>query len=146
MTITCDSAGFVLFLAGPEMTISKRSIGDQLYLWWDSPAHYTDIVCDMAFSTACVGWKKCKCQSSKLLTFWGETPANSPHTEPVIWKAFPSSCKYDASVKQACYLEHRTVITSMNVWVNNGEAGDLRRHRAHHDVTVMWLFNLEHLG
>ena len=22
-------------------------------------------------------------------------------------------------------------------WVNNGEAGDLRRHRAHHDVTVM---------
>ena len=24
-----------------------------------------------------------------------------------------------------------------NGWVNNGEAGDLRRHRAHHDVTVM---------
>ena len=25
----------------------------------------------------------------------------------------------------------------MNVWVNNRDAGDLRRHRAHHDVTVM---------
>ena len=25
----------------------------------------------------------------------------------------------------------------MNGWVNNGEAGDLRRHRAHYDVTVM---------
>ena len=25
----------------------------------------------------------------------------------------------------------------MNDWVNNREAGDLRRHRAHHDVTVM---------
>ena len=26
-------------------------------------------------------------------------------------------------------------------WVKNGEAGDLRRHRAHHDVTLMrcWL-------
>ena len=23
-------------------------------------------------------------------------------------------------------------------WVNNGEAGDLRRHRTHHDVTVMF--------
>ena len=23
-------------------------------------------------------------------------------------------------------------------WVNNGEAGDLRRYRAHYDVTVMW--------
>ena len=25
----------------------------------------------------------------------------------------------------------------INGWVNNREAGDLRRHRAHHDVTVM---------
>ena len=23
-------------------------------------------------------------------------------------------------------------------WVNNGEAGDLRRYRAHYDITVMW--------
>ena len=26
----------------------------------------------------------------------------------------------------------------INGWVNNREAGDLRRHRAHYDVTVMW--------
>ena len=26
----------------------------------------------------------------------------------------------------------------MNDWINNGEGGDLRRHRAHHDVTVMY--------
>ena len=25
----------------------------------------------------------------------------------------------------------------INGWVNNGEAGDLRRHRAHYDITVM---------
>ena len=25
----------------------------------------------------------------------------------------------------------------INGWVNNGEAGDLRRHRAHYDVIVM---------
>ena len=25
-----------------------------------------------------------------------------------------------------------------NGWVNNREAGDMRRHRAHHDVTVMF--------
>ena len=25
-----------------------------------------------------------------------------------------------------------------NGWVNNQDAGDLRRHRAHYDVTVMW--------
>ena len=27
----------------------------------------------------------------------------------------------------------------INGWVNNGEAGDLRRHRAHYVVTVMWI-------
>ena len=26
----------------------------------------------------------------------------------------------------------------INVWVNNGEAGDVRRHRAHYDVIVMY--------
>ena len=42
----------------------------------------------------------------------------------------------------------------INVWVNNGEAGDLRRHRAHYDVIVMgpvdtatpknrWIFSVE---
>ena len=27
----------------------------------------------------------------------------------------------------------------INNWVNNREAGDLRRHRSHYDVTVMWM-------
>ena len=31
------------------------------------------------------------------------------------------------------------ICTRINGWVNNGEAGDLRRHRAHYDVTVMYL-------
>ena len=29
-------------------------------------------------------------------------------------------------------------------WVNNFEAGDLRRHRAHYDVTVMRISNINH--
>ena len=29
------------------------------------------------------------------------------------------------------------ICTWINDWVNNGEAGDLKRHRAHYDVTVM---------
>ena len=29
--------------------------------------------------------------------------------------------------------------TRINSWINNGEAGDLRRHRAHYDVTVMFV-------
>ena len=39
-------------------------------------------------------------------------------------------------------VTRRTLIFSlicawMNVWINNREAGDFRRHRAHYDVTVM---------
>ena len=30
------------------------------------------------------------------------------------------------------------ICARVNGWVNNREAGDLRRHRAHYDVTVMW--------
>ena len=29
------------------------------------------------------------------------------------------------------------ICTRINGWVNNGETGDLRRYRAHYDVTVM---------
>ena len=25
----------------------------------------------------------------------------------------------------------------LNVWVNNGDAGELRRHSAHYDITIM---------
>ena len=32
----------------------------------------------------------------------------------------------------------------INGWVNNGEAGELRRHRAHYDVTIMKMVSLGH--
>ena len=45
--------------------------------------------------------------------------------------------KVDISLSKL--LWNKNCITRLG-WVNNREAGDLRRHRAHHDVTVM--FNL----
>ena len=48
------------------------------------------------------------------------SPVNSPHKGQWRW-ALMFSLK--------CAL--------INGWVNNREAGDLRRHRAHYDVTVM---------
>ena len=35
-------------------------------------------------------------------------------------------------------LKFSLICTWINGWVNNGEAGDLRRHRTHYHVTVMW--------
>ena len=37
------------------------------------------------------------------------------------------------------------ICTRINGWINNGEAGDLRRHRAHYDVTATWNLYLLHL-
>ena len=36
--------------------------------------------------------------------------------------------------------------TWINGWVNNREAIDLRRHRVHYDVAVMWVIELENNG
>ena len=48
------------------------------------------------------------------------SPVNSPHKDQ--WRGA---------------LMFSYICTRINGWVNNGEAGDLRRHGAHYDVVVM---------
>ena len=85
--------------------------------------------------------------------------------EPTVWERGQEVSKSLVSLLQAGYTPrtdfsrywpfvrgiHRSPVNSphkgqwrgalmcgwTNGWVNNGEAGDLRRHRAHYDVTVM---------
>ena len=52
------------------------------------------------------------------------SPVNSPHKD-----------------HQRGALIFSLICAWINGWTNNREAGDLRRHRAHYDVTVMWRFN-----
>ena len=49
------------------------------------------------------------------------SPVNSPHKSQWRWA-----------------LLFSLICAWINGWVNNDETGDLRRHRAHYDVTVMW--------
>ena len=49
----------------------------------------------------------------------GEFPAQKPVTQSLM---FPLICVW------------------INGWVNNRKAGDLRRYRAHYDVTVMHMY------
>ena len=49
------------------------------------------------------------------------SPVNSPHKSQ--WRGA---------------LMFYLICAWIHAWVNNGEAGDLRRHRAHYDVVVMW--------
>ena len=71
------------------------------------------------------------------------------HDDVIKWKHFPRYWPFVRGI-------HRSPVNSphkgqwrgalmlslicvwINGWVNNREAGDLRRYRAHYDVTVMW--------
>ena len=55
------------------------------------------------------------------------SPVNSPHKGQ--WRGT---------------LMFSLICASINGWVNNHEAGDLRRHRAHYDVTVMTYHKYNH--
>ena len=65
---------------------------------------------------------------SALLALWAgnsPVPVNSPHKGQ--WRGG---------------LMFSLICTWINGWVNNREAGDLRRHRGHYDVNVMWTYDI----
>ena len=53
---------------------------------------------------------------------------------------FPVNSPYKGQSRGA--LMFSLIWARINGWVNNGEAGDLRRNRAHYDVTVMHVFRI----
>ena len=65
--------------------------------------------------------------SASLALCAGNSPVNSPHKGQ--WRGA---------------LMFSLICTWKNGWVNNGEAGDLRRHRRHNDITVMCMWCATH--
>ena len=70
------------------------------------------------------------------------------HDDVIKWKRFPRYWPFMRGIHRSSMnsphkgqwrgaLMYSLICTRINCWVNNGEAGDLRRHRAHYDVTVM---------
>ena len=51
----------------------------------------------------------------------------------------PLTCKFPHKGQWSGALMFSLICVWINGWVNNGEAGDLRRHRGHYDVNVMLL-------
>ena len=74
------------------------------------------------------------------------------HDTVIKWKHFPRCWPFVRGIQwspvnsphkgQWCRtLMFSLICGRINSWVNNGEAGELRRHRAHYDVIIMWWEN-----
>ena len=98
----------------------------------------------------------CTCHLiQQCMCCWQSHTRNNPaiendHDDVIKWRHFPRYWPFVQGI-------HRSPVNSphkgqlrgalmfsmtcalINGWVNSGEAGDLRRHRTHHDVTVMML-------
>ena len=71
------------------------------------------------------------------------------HDDVMKWKHFPCYWPFVRGIHRSPLkpphkgqwrgaLVFSLICTRINGWVNNGEAGDLKRYRAHYDVTVMF--------
>ena len=81
-------------------------------------------------------------------TFWIDTYWYTKHDDVVNWKHFlrywpfvRGIHRYPVNFPHKCQWRGAKMFSFvcawMNDWVNNGEAGDLRHHRAQYDVTLM---------
>ena len=84
-----------------------------------------------------LGYQPAKCNSYSYTCFSTIYLAEN-HDDIIKWKFFP---RYWPFVRG--FPGHRWILPSIcawiNGWVNNREAGDLQRYRAHYDVTVMMI-------
>ena len=64
-----------------------------------------------------------------------------PRYSPFVWGIHRSPVNSPHKGQWRGALMFSLICTGINGWVNNGEAGDLRHHHAHYDVTVMWMQN-----
>ena len=79
---------------------------------------------------------------------YGLFPATLKHDDVIKWKHFPRNWPFVRGIHRSPVnsphkgqwrgaLMFTLICARINGWVNNREAGDLRRHRAHYDVIVM---------
>ena len=80
----------------------------------------------------------------------------NPHDDVIKWQHFLHYWPFVREIHRSPVNSHHKglwlgalmlslIYAWTNGWANNREAGDLRRHRAHFDVTVMLLFYLVYI-
>ena len=90
---------------------------------------------------------KCNCNRNKLIVdhqnisvwrpWWRHQVEHFPHYWSFVGEIHRSTVNSPHIGQWRGALMFSLICVWINVWLNNREAGDLRRHRAHYDVTVM---------
>ena len=86
--------------------------------------------------------------------FTNKAPFYTNHDDVIKWKRFPLYWPFVRGIHRSSVISpHKgqwrwalmfsLICSWINGWVNNREAGDLRRHRAHYYVSVMIWFNFD---
>ena len=107
---------FVFTLIHMSLQLFKNVIPDCINSMWSDTKHGT---CSIIVHDDVIKWKH-------FPRYWPfvrgihRSPVNFPHEGQ--WRGA---------------LMFSLICAWINCWANNGKAGDLRRHRAHYDVTVM---------
>ena len=81
---------------------------------------------------------------------------NKLHDDVIKWKHFPRHWSFVRGIHRSLVnsphkgqwrgaLVFSLICARINGWINNGEAGDLRRHRVHYDVIVMLEWNIKYV-
>ena len=78
----------------------------------------------------------------KWLAWWRHQWKHFPRYWPFVRRIHRSPVNSPHKGQWRGALMFSLICTRINGWVNNGETGDLRRYRAHYDVTVMGCTNL----
>ena len=84
------------------------------------------------------------CQTNELYNLYDDVMKwkHFPRYWPFVWGIHrsPVNSPHKGQWREA--LMFSLICAWINNWVNNDKAGDLRRHRAHYDVTAMWVASL----
>ena len=78
-------------------------------------------------------WQRCQ----PIIQWWRTTMENFPRYWPFVRGSHRSPVSYPRNGQWRGALIFSLICAWINGWVKNREAGDLMRHRAHYDVTVM---------
>ena len=83
----------------------------------------------------------------RVVSFEWKYPYLTEHDDVIKWNHFPRNWPFVRGIIGPVNSPHKgqwrgalmfsLICVWINDWVNNGEAGDMRRYRIHYDVTVM---------